>query len=60
MRELFRRHGMPLYVLGIALSVLAHIPVIGFFVPVIAGLAFIHYCLERLAELRRSPVVLAR
>jgi uncharacterized protein involved in cysteine biosynthesis len=60
MRELFRRHGMSMYLLGIVLSLLAHIPVIGFFIPVIAGLAFIHYCLERLAELRRSPVVPAR
>jgi hypothetical protein len=60
MRELFRRHGKSLYFLGIVLALLAHIPVIGFFIPVIAGLAFIHYCLERLAELRRSPVVLAR
>lgn len=60
MRELFRRHGMSLYLLGIALSLLAHIPLIGFFIPVIAGLAFIHYGLERLAELRRSPIVVAR
>jgi hypothetical protein len=60
MRELFRRHAVSLYALGIVLSLLAHIPVIGFFIPVIAGLAFIHYCLERLAELRRSPVAPAR
>jgi CysZ protein len=60
MRDLFRRHGTSLYLLGIVLSLIAHIPVVGFFVPVIAGLAFIHYLLERLAELRRSPVVLAR
>jgi len=60
MREIFRERGMTLYLLGIILSLIAHIPVIGFFVPVIAGLAFIHYCLERLAELRRSPVVLQR
>lgn len=60
MQELFRRHGRSLYLLGIIVSVLAHVPVVGFFIPVVAGLAFIHYCLERLAELRRSPVVLAR
>jgi len=60
MRELFRRHGMSLYLLGIVLSLLAHIPVIGLFIPVIAGLAFTHYLLERLAELRRAPVVVAR
>jgi CysZ protein len=60
MREIFRRHGGALFLLGVILSLIAHVPVIGFFVPVIAGLAFIHYCLERLAELRRSPVVLQR
>ena len=60
MRELFRRHGKSLYLLGIVLSLLAHIPVIGFFIPVVAGLAFIHYLLERVADLRRSPVVVAR
>jgi uncharacterized protein involved in cysteine biosynthesis len=60
MRELFRRYGKSLYLLGIVLSLLAHIPVIGFFIPVVAGLAFIHYLLERVAELRRSPVVVAR
>src|SRR3990172_5325728 len=57
MRGLFRQHGMSLYLLGIVLSLLAHIPVIGFFIPVVAGLAFIHYLLERVADLRRSPVV---
>ncbi|MGH8683352.1 MAG: EI24 domain-containing protein [Burkholderiales bacterium] len=60
MRELFRRHGKSLYGLGIVLSLLAHIPVIGFFIPVVAGLAFTHYLLERVAELRRTPVVVAR
>jgi uncharacterized protein involved in cysteine biosynthesis len=60
MRELFKRHGKSLYLLGIVLALIAHVPVIGFLVPVVAGLAFIHFCLERLAELRRSPVVLAR
>jgi hypothetical protein len=60
MRELFRQHGLSLYLLGIVLSLIAHIPVVGLFVPVVAGLAFTHYCLERLAELRRSPVVVAR
>ncbi len=38
--------------LGIIVSLIAHVPVADF-MPVIAGLAFIHYCIERLAELRR-------
>ena len=54
MRELFRRYGKQLYLLGIILSMIAHIPLVGFFIPVIAGLAFIHYSLDRLGELRRA------
>jgi len=57
MSELFKRHGTTLYLLGMILSLMAHIPVVGFFVPVIAGLAFIHYCLDRLSELRRAPTL---
>jgi uncharacterized protein involved in cysteine biosynthesis len=56
MRELFRRYGKHLYLLGIILSLIAHIPLVGFFIPVIAGLAFIHYGLDRLGELRRAGV----
>jgi hypothetical protein len=55
MSEIFRRHGRSLYLLGIVVSLVAQVPFVGFFVPVIAGLAFIHYCLERLAELRGLP-----
>ena len=32
------------------------IPLLGFFAPVYGGLAFIHYCLARLAQLREEPV----
>jgi hypothetical protein len=32
------------------------IPVLGFFMPVYGGLAFIHYGLERLGELRSEPI----
>ncbi len=56
MRVIFRRYGKELYLLGIIVSLIAHVPVVGFFIPVIAGLAFIHYCIERLAELRRVAV----
>jgi CysZ protein len=60
MREIFRGNGWSLYLLGILLALIAHIPLVGFFIPVIAGLAFIHYCLDRLARLRSSQVALAR
>jgi uncharacterized protein involved in cysteine biosynthesis len=52
MGEIFRRHGRSLWLLGIVVALVAQVPLVGFFVPVIAGLAFIHFCLERLAVLR--------
>lgn len=45
-----------LFVLGILLSLASHVPILGFFVPVFAGLVFIHYCLDRLAQLRAGPI----
>ena len=43
--------------LGLALALLGHVPIIGFFVPVLGGLAFTHFGLARLQALRitRSP-----
>lgn len=54
-RTLFARDGRSMYLLAILLALVAHIPVVGFFIPVIAGLAFIHYCLARLAAMRQMP-----
>ena len=52
MDALIRRHRLQLLLLGAALALFGMIPVIGFFAPVYGGLAFIHYCLARLAQLR--------
>ena len=38
--------------MGVVVGIAGHIPVLGFFVPVYAGLAFIHYGLARLQALR--------
>ena len=56
METLIRRHRRELFVLGAVLALVGLIPVLGFFAPVYAGLAFIHYCLARLAQLREEPV----
>ncbi|MDP2640282.1 MAG: EI24 domain-containing protein [Betaproteobacteria bacterium] len=56
METLIRRHRRELFVLGAVLALVGLIPVLGFFAPVYAGLAFIHYCLARLAQLRDEPV----
>lgn len=52
MRTIFSRHGGKMFLLAILLALVAHIPILGFFTPVLAGLAFIHFCLDRLSELR--------
>jgi CysZ protein len=54
MRLLFRERRAQLYLLGLLLALVAYIPVVGLFAPVIFGLAFIRYLLGALAEHRAS------
>jgi len=56
MLQVFRAKRMGLYWLGVVLALLAYIPVVGLFAPVIFGLAFVHYTLGALAELRNAPI----
>lgn len=55
-REIIRRHRGEMFLLGLVLALIGHVPVLGFFMPVYGGLAFIHYGLERLRELRGEPI----
>ena len=52
LREICRRHRWPLFALGALVSLFSYLPFAGLLVPVVAGLAFIHFSLARLAELR--------
>jgi hypothetical protein len=54
--EIVRRHRGELFLLGAMLALVGHVPVLGLFMPVYGGLAFIHYGLERLGELRSEPI----
>ena len=54
--ETIRRGRGELFVLGVALALIGHIPLVGFFMPVYGGLVFIHYGLGRLGELRSEPI----
>jgi CysZ protein len=54
--ELVRRNRSELFLLGVALALIGHIPLVGFLIPVYGGLAFIHYGLARLGELRSEPI----
>jgi len=56
MRDLFAAHGGALYALGVALALIAYVPLIGFFAPVLFGLAFIHFLLGALEALRAAPI----
>jgi len=54
MRLLVVRHRGSLYLLGVILALAAFIPIVGFFVPVLLGLAFVHYLLTALRSLREA------
>jgi CysZ protein len=56
-RILRRQHGTPLFMLGIVLALLAHLPLIGLLAPTLAALAYIHYTLAALGTLRQGAVV---
>lgn len=48
MARIFRARRGALYVLGLLLALAAYVPLVGFFAPVLFGLAFIHYLLGAL------------
>jgi hypothetical protein len=45
-----------LYLLGLVLALMAYIPLVGFFAPVLFGLSFIHYLLAQLQARREAPI----
>jgi hypothetical protein len=54
MARVFRERRGALYVLGLLLALAAYVPILGFFAPVLFGLAFIHYLLGALTAERRG------
>jgi uncharacterized protein involved in cysteine biosynthesis len=54
--ETIRRSSGEMFLLGVALALIGHIPLVGLVMPVYGGLAFIHYGLARLGELRAEPI----
>lgn len=54
--QLRRAGGWPLFVLAIVLGLLHFLPLLNFFAPVYMGLAFTHYGLDRLAQMRKGLV----
>jgi len=56
MRQVFTGRRGTLYVLGVVLALLAYVPFVGFFAPVLFGLSFIHYLLAALKVHRDAPI----
>jgi hypothetical protein len=56
MKRIFSECRGALVALGAGLALVAYVPVLGFFAPVVVGLAFIHYLLARLKLLRELPI----
>ncbi|UCV11054.1 EI24 domain-containing protein [Dechloromonas denitrificans] len=47
----------PMFMLGLSMALLAHLPVVGLLVPALAALSFIHYGLESLRRTRAGALV---
>lgn len=56
MRQVFVGQRGTLYLLGTVLALVAYVPFVGFFAPVLFGLSFIHYLLAALKVHREAPV----
>lgn len=50
-------HKTPLFMLGLTMALLAHIPLVGLLAPALAALSFVHYGLEALRRSRDGAVV---
>lgn len=52
-----RQYKQPLFMLGLTMALLAHVPVVGLLVPALAALSFVHFGLEALRRSRGGAVV---
>lgn len=56
-QRLRAEQGKPLLMLGVILSLLAYVPVLGLIAPTLAVLAYTHFVLESLRRMRRDDVI---
>lgn len=52
-----RQHKTPMFMLGLSMALLAHVPLLGLLVPALAALSFVHYGLEALRRSRGGAIV---
>lgn len=50
-------HKGSMFMLGLTMALLAHVPILGLLVPALAALAFVHYGLEKLRRLRGGAII---
>lgn len=56
-RDIRYKYKRPQFMLGLVMALLAHVPVIGLFVPALAALAFVHFGLEVLRRERGDGII---
>ena len=56
-RHMREQHKHPLFMLGLTMALLAHIPVVGLLVPALTALSFVHFGLEALRRSRNGALV---
>jgi len=56
-KALRQQQKAPLFMLGLSMALLAHVPVVGLLVPALAALSFVHYGLEALRRSRGGALV---
>jgi CysZ protein len=56
MSLIFGRWRAELFLSGVVIAIIGHVPIVGFFVPVYGALVSVHYCLDRLQKLRAEPI----
>lgn len=56
-QEIRRQYRRPLFILGLLMALLAHIPLLGLFVPALAALAYVHFGLEALRRSRGGAII---
>ena len=56
-KHLREQHKHPLFMLGLTMALLAHIPFVGLLVPALTALSFVHYGLETLRRSRNGALV---
>ena len=56
-QKLRKEKATSLFILGLVMAALTHVPLIGMLAPSLGALAYLHYCLEALRQSRKGAIV---